>query len=228
MPIQRFRLPRVFAHRRPSWYIASVALGALLLAGVGAARAVTTDTGWTQEVTSYGNLGNFAPSPNCYPECSIWNLGSTITVYNNMPGHVIYQPQINFAMSAWNSARRTGNAPYFVGTTNPAGPKVIVGLEQTTVAECAHTSYTVQPTTPDGGRNQWTLVGAVVLVQNNNNPCAYNTFGMMAHEFGHVTGLGHTNNAGQLMYPYASHTFSTPQARDVCGFNHIYSASYGC
>ena len=190
-------------------------VGSLLVQDIGPAVGITTDTGWTQQ--DNGGYPVKTSTVSCYPNCIIWPPGSTLKYYNNIL-YGLYQAEINNAVSGWDSTR-WAFATAYLKTTKSSSGAIVVSIENTTSGTCADTPVIHNNISPDGGRNQGTIISAQILVQYHN-PCT-DTYNMMLHEVGHSFGLGHTTYTSQVMF-YNNESFHTPQSRDVCGQNRIY------
>jgi hypothetical protein len=202
------------------------------------AGAATVDRGWTQLFNSWGGpppTGNI----NCYPSCASmpqppWQSppGGTYNVPYDFNWQ--YMPAIlttsipRAAEINWNQYRDTAAWPYIyrqAGTTAANGiyynmynyaPKVF----------CAQTDHTKGSGSPDGGRNQITIIGGNITANSSQNfnagqGCG-NVEAMWTHETGHVMGLGHTQHTGNLMYFTLQAGVVTPSFNDRHGMECIY------
>jgi len=203
-----------------------VALVAVLLAAMSygllgsgdKAVAIPTDTGWTQGYNNFPSNVNCFQSPPTNLGCTAWVAGAFLTVHDTTGLGV----SIAQAINNWNADRLYANTPYFYASSNTNSNVVISWA--TLNGGCAVTN-TVANYVPPDSRNQRTIVSATIQVVSRN-PCGYNNVGDITHELGHSIGLGHTAYTSQIMYP-SIQGISAPQARDICGFNRIYT-QYSC
>lgn len=67
------------------------------------------------------------------------------------------------------------------------------------------------------GLRPWTSSGASVAITK-----AYDLFANMAHEFGHVCGLNHSQDASALMFPFRKNGARFCKLDDILGIKAMY------